>query len=128
MPILISANSSKMSNFVRQMAVYPFTIFVYFNRAKSNQPHRRFRLVVTPISAPFVCRNSPTSFSCSVGKGPSPTRVVYALTTPMISPIACGGNPKPVRTPPILQLLLVTYGYVPTYRDYFIFPVLNINI
>lgn len=52
--------------------------------------------------------------SCnSVGKGPSPTRVVYALTTPRTSPIVCGGIPRPVITPPIEQLLLVTYGYVP---------------
>lgn len=53
-----------------------------------------------------------TSFS-SVGNGPSPTRVVYALTTPKTSPMTFGGKPRPVRTPPIEQLLLVTYGYVP---------------
>lgn len=53
-----------------------------------------------------------TSFN-SDGKGPSPTRVVYALTTPITSPITLGGKPRPVKTPPIEQLLLVTYGYVP---------------
>lgn len=113
MPILISFNVSNMSNFVRQIAVYPFIIEVYFNNTKSNHPHLRFRFVVTPISPPRVCNRSPISWTSSVGNGPSPTRVVYALTTPMTSPMVCGGKPKPVKTPPILQLLLVTYGYVP---------------
>ena len=49
----------------------------------------------------------------SVGKGPSPTLVVYAFTTPITSPMLHGGSPKPVHTPPMLQLDEVTYGYVP---------------
>lgn len=49
----------------------------------------------------------------SVGNGPSPTLVVYALTTPITSPILDGGKPRPVQTPPILQFDDVTYGYVP---------------
>lgn len=49
----------------------------------------------------------------SEGNGPSPTLVVYALTTPITLPIAEGGNPRPVQTPPILQFDDVTYGYVP---------------
>lgn len=53
------------------------------------------------------------TFIISVGNGPSPTLVVYALTTPITSPIADGGKPRPVQTPPILQLDEVTYGYVP---------------
>lgn len=48
-----------------------------------------------------------------MGNGPSPTLVVYALTTPITSPIADGGKPRPVQTPPILQFDDVTYGYVP---------------
>lgn len=50
-----------------------------------------------------------TSFN-SVGKGPSPTRVVYAFTTPTTSPIVEGGKPNPVHTPPMLQFEEVTYG------------------
>lgn len=46
----------------------------------------------------------------SVGNGPSPTLVVYALTTPITSPIADGGKPSPVQTPPMLQFDDVTYG------------------
>lgn len=44
----------------------------------------------------------------SVGNGPSPTRVVYALTIPMTVSIAYGGTPKPVHTPPTLVLDAVT--------------------
>lgn len=44
----------------------------------------------------------------SVGNGPSPTLVVYAFTTPITSPMLHGGNPKPVQTPPMLQLDEVT--------------------
>lgn len=43
---------------------------------------------------------SPMLFSCSVGNGPSPTRVWYALTTPKIFLIAVGGIPRPVQAPP----------------------------
>lgn len=60
-PILISESVSKMSSFVRQIAVYPFTMAVYFNRTKSSHPHRRSLLVVTPISPPFVCKREPIS-------------------------------------------------------------------
>ena len=49
----------------------------------------------------------------SVGKGPSPTLVVYAFTTPITLPMLLGGSPKPVHTPPMLLLDEVTYGYVP---------------
>lgn len=49
----------------------------------------------------------------SVGKQPLPTRVRYALTTPYTSPIFLGGTPSPVHTPPTVQLLEVTIGYVP---------------
>jgi hypothetical protein len=38
---------------------------------------------------------------------------VYAFTTPITSPMLHGGSPKPVHTPPMLQLDEVTYGYVP---------------
>lgn len=48
------------------------------------------------------------TFSCSVGKGPPPTRVVYAFTTPMISFILKGLRARPVRTPPMPVLEEVT--------------------
>ena len=77
----------------------------------SSQPQRRRRPVVVPYSWPTSCRWVPMScrqhnyvttltLSCSVGNGPAPTRVVYALTTPMIFWMRCGGMPRPVHTPP----------------------------
>ena len=42
------------------------------------------------------------ALSCSVGNGPPPTRVVYALTTPITFPIIFGGMPRPVHTPPMV--------------------------
>jgi hypothetical protein len=44
--------------------------------------------VVAPNSCPPDCRCSPAAMSCSVGKGPPPTRVVYTLAAPMVCPIA----------------------------------------
>ena len=41
----------------------------------SNQPQRRLRPVLVPNSWPRSTSSSPTSFSCSVGNGPAPTRV-----------------------------------------------------
>jgi hypothetical protein len=58
---LISASSSNVSSLVKQSAVKPLIMFVYFNKTKSNQPHRRFRPVVTPHSRPRVCKCSPMS-------------------------------------------------------------------
>ena len=46
-------------------------------------------------------------------KSTSPTRVVYALTTPMRLPILDGAIPRPVQKPPALGLEEVTNGYVP---------------
>lgn len=119
-------------------ALYPFTMVVYWSSARSSQPQRRFLLVVTPTSLPRVCKRLPVACkmphtagtkilsthtqmqqttghqyheltsNSSVGKGPSPTLVVYAFTTPITSPMLHGGSPKPVQTPPILQLDEVT--------------------
>src|SRR5262245_31089837 len=57
------------------------------------------------------------TFSCSVGNGPPPTLVVYALITPITVPIALGGIPSPVHTPPIVVAEEVTNGYVPKSRS-----------
>src|SRR5580698_6503016 len=56
----------------------------------SNQPVRRARPVVTPYSPPTLRRNSPCSSLSSVGNGPEPTRVVYALTIPITLLILVG--------------------------------------
>ena len=54
-----------------------------FNNGMSSQPHLLGRPVVTPNSFPSVRSNSPFSPVSSVGKGPDPTRVMYALAIPM---------------------------------------------
>ena len=58
-------------------------------------------------------RKQSLTFSCSVGKGPPPTLVVYALTTPIVLLMNLGGIPSPVHTPPIVAEEEVTKGYVP---------------
>ena len=45
--------------------------------------------------------------------GPSPTRVEYALVTPMILVNDCGGTPAPSNTPALVGEDDVTNGYVP---------------
>jgi len=49
----------------------------------------------------------------SVGNGPSPTLVVYALATPIMVYTLSGLSPRPVDRPPTDVLDEVTYGYVP---------------
>ena len=76
--------------------------------AASNQPQRRGRPVVAPYSRPKARRRSPSSPSNSVGKGPLPTRVVYALVTPTTSSIRVGPIPAPVQAPPAVVFEEVT--------------------
>src|SRR5262249_42933799 len=76
----------------------------------SYHPQRRGRPVTAPYSLPLSRSRSPISPDNSVGSGPSPTRVVYALTTPSTRPIAFGGKPSPVQTPPADAFDDVTYG------------------
>src|SRR5262249_61381925 len=66
----------------------------------SYQPQRRGRPVTAPYSLPLSRCRSPVAPESSVGSGPSPTRVVYAFATPSTRPIAFGGSPRPVQTPP----------------------------
>ena len=49
-------------------------------------------------------RKIPT-FSCSLGNGPPPTRVIYSFTTPIVF---LGGMPRPMHTPPIMVEVDVT--------------------
>ncbi len=76
----------------------------------SNQPQRRGRPVVAPYSLPRVRMVSPTASAISVGKGPLPTRVVYALATPSTPWMRVGGTPVPVEAPPAVVDDEVMYG------------------
>ena len=53
---------------------------------------------------------SPSSSSSSVGKGPEPTRVVYAFKIPTTPVIFVGPIPDPAHAPPAVGLLEVTNG------------------
>ena len=79
----------------------------------SYQPVRRGRPVVVPNSKPRSRRNSPDSSNSSVGNGPAPTRVVYALTMPITRSMRFGPMPEPVAAPPAVEFEEVTNGYVP---------------
>ena len=57
-----------------------------FNNTKSNHPHLLFLPVTVPNSLPIIPNFSPISLSCSVGNGPSPTLVKYALVISKILP------------------------------------------
>src|SRR5688572_32606768 len=85
----------------------------YRTTTASYQPHRLGRPVEAPYSWPLSRRRSAIAPDSSVGSGPSPTRVVYALATPSTPPIARGGTPRPVQTPPADAFDEVTNGYVP---------------
>src|SRR5204862_6543794 len=79
----------------------------------SNQPHRLGLPVVAPNSPPSCRIRSATAGSASVGRGPLPTRVVYAFTTPITASIAVGPIPTPTAAPPAVVFDDVAYGYVP---------------
>src|SRR6185295_7781279 len=102
--------SSSTSSFVTAIASQPLTSTACRATTASNHPQRRGRPVVAPNSLPFVRTRSISSGPNSVGNGPSPTRVVYAFTTPITRSIAVGGTPEPVQAPPEVALDEVTYG------------------
>src|SRR6202044_250599 len=89
------------------------TPVAYRAMTASNQPQRRRRPVVTPNSPPVLDRYSPFSSNNSVGNGPEPTRVVYALRIPSTVVIRVGPMPEPTAAPPAVGFDDVTYGYVP---------------
>ena len=66
--------------------------------------------VVAPNSWPAARRASPVSSCSSVGNGPEPTRVQYALKMPMTSPMRVGATPSPVQAPAAVVVELVTKG------------------
>ena len=83
---------------------------ILFINTPSNQPHLLGRPVVAPTSPPIFAIRSPKSSKISVGIGPSPTLVTYALTTPNIFSTSKGPQPAPEAMPAGEQLLDVTYG------------------
>ena len=64
--------------------------------------------MTVPYSLPIRRIRSPIALSCSVGNGPPPTRVVYALTTPIQRSMCRVGTPEPAAIPAALLLELVT--------------------
>src|SRR5690606_31177851 len=102
------SSPERMSNLVKTRSVIPLTCTAYRPTTASNQPHRRSRPVVVPYSRPALRRYSPSSPSSSVGNGPDPTRVVYALATPITRSIAVGGTPVPTQAPAAVGLEEVT--------------------
>src|SRR5690606_10359304 len=103
----------RTSPFIIINLVTPLTWQAYFNATKSSQPQRLGRPVTAPNSFPTLAIFKPTSSNNSVGNGPEPTRVVYALKIPYTSPIWLGATPKPVQAPAAVVLLDVTNGLVP---------------
>src|SRR6266542_3660095 len=101
------------SSLVSTKSVTPLIRAAYRAITASNQPQRRGRPVVVPNSAPASRRRSPLTSSNSVGNGPSPTRVVYALTIAITPVMRVGGIPLPVHAPPAVAFDEVTNGYVP---------------
>src|SRR5690606_9199783 len=98
------------SAFIIKSCVTPLIIIEYFNDGRSNQPQRRGLPVVDPNSLPSFLIRSPSSSISSVGKGPLPTRVLYALKIPYTSPMRLGATPSPVQAPAVTVLELVTKG------------------
>ncbi len=76
----------------------------------SNQPVRRGRPVVVPYSLPALRSHSPSGPVSSVGNGPAPTRVVYALAIPTTLVIRVGPIPAPAHAPPAVGEEDVTKG------------------
>src|SRR4029079_14240736 len=79
----------------------------------SSHPTRLARPVVVPYSPPRSRISSARSPSSSVGNGPAPTRVLYALITPHTSSMSLGPTPAPTHAAPATGLDEVTNGYVP---------------
>ncbi len=107
--ILSVLRSSRPSRMVTARSVTPLTMTASLRRTVSSQPQLRGRPVVAPNSIPLAWKKSESSWS-SVGMGPAPTLVVYALQTPTTFWTACGGRPHPVQAPPAVVFDEVTNG------------------
>src|SRR5207247_5189709 len=106
----IRSRPSSTSSFVSASASRPLMRAPYRTATASYQPQRRGRPVTAPYSLPVSRRRLPIFPNSSVGSGPSPTRVVYAFTTPITAPMARGPTPRPVHPPPMVAFDDVTYG------------------
>src|SRR6266436_7838939 len=98
----------KTSSLVTTSESMPLIIFAYRRTARSSQPQRLGRPVTAPNSLPRSRTSRASRSGISVGKGPPPTRVVYALETPRSCLILVGGTPTPVVAPPEVALDDVT--------------------
>ena len=65
---------------------------------------------MTPTSPPTLRSRSPIASCSSVGNGPEPTRVVYALRMPITRSNRVGPMPEPTAAPPAVGFELVTNG------------------
>ena len=86
------------------------SIIEYLRAGKSSHPHLLGLPVVEPNSFPFLPILLPSSSNSSVGKGPAPTLVQYALKIPNTSPIFFGEIPNPIQAPAVVVLEDVTNG------------------
>ena len=110
MQIFTRSNPSSTSSLVSAMPVTPLIAQLWRTSTASNQPQRRLRPVTVPNSRPRWPSFSPVSSSSSVGKGPAPTLVVYALTIPSTNPVDPGPSPDPDAAVPLTVFELVTNG------------------
>src|SRR5262249_17531739 len=108
--ISIRSRPSRTSSLVSASASRPLIRTPYRAATASYQPQRRDRPVTPPYSLPLSRKRLARSSESSVGKGPSPTLVVYALTTPRTASMARGPTPNPVQMPPTDAFDDVTYG------------------
>ncbi len=88
--------------------VTPLILTAYFKATRSSHPHLLALPVVAPTSLPEDCSFAPSSSNNSVGKGPLPTLVTYALNIPIICSNLFPGIPRPVLIPPAVQFEDVT--------------------
>src|SRR5919108_638151 len=93
MPTFSGSIPVSTSSLVTTSPVSPLTRVAYLSATRSSQPVRRARPVVVPNSPPASRIWSPSASSSSVGNGPAPTRVVYALAMPQTSSSAPGPVP-----------------------------------
>src|SRR5512133_2686438 len=110
---LMVSNPDSTSALVINNWVTPLIITEYFRATRSSHPQRRGLPVVAPYSCPLARNSSPVFSDNSVGNGPLPTRVQYALKIPNTSPTLPGAIPSPVQAPAQMVLDEVTKGYDP---------------
>ena len=110
MHTLTVSNPSSTSSLVSAISVRLFSRTAWRSITQSSQPARRRRPVTVPYSRPTSISVSPSASSSSVGNGPAPTRVVYALVIPTMRSMSRGPRPVPVHAPPAVGFDDVTYG------------------